>query len=427
MKRTSIASLLASALCALAAQAQTAPAAQAVQAQAAPAALAGSPGSPPPVVDAPLPPSSPVPGKCETPDEIAARVHYERALRAELDKRNEEARREAEATLAAGPSGPFADASHAMILRLGRPPAPLAQAAAAGPKIEEPLTTPPSSGVGPRAELIGAATVAGIELSSLFAAGQGFESKATVATLMVGTAGALAASIGFSAGRAIPQSMPPLLELGVGYGAFATLTLQAIGGPGSGSDLATKVALASLVGGVAGLLISPYFTGGDAGAATTGLLYGAALPVLLEASLLQPNGSTAPLWTALLGGTAGMIAGPLLNRELGLSRGRWSLITLGGGVGALFGFGGAFLLDQLKGDDLRPGIALGTVGTLGGLAAAALLTSDFGKDEPREAHALLHYQGGEGLSPGSLAAAVAPTRSREGRLGVLVNALDARF
>ncbi len=171
-------------------------------------------------------------------------------------------------------------------------------------------------------------------------------------------------------------------------------------------------------------MVSPQLTGGDSGAALTGLIYGGAVPVLLEASLARSPGSKVPLWTALLGSTAGVIAGPVINRTAGFSRGRWNLISLGGAVGALMGGGVGYLGDAWSGQDKRPGYALTTLGTLAGLGLTAWLTSSFGVDEPRGT-ALLHFEGGK-LSGGSALSAIAPVL-HEGRMAAMVRAVEGSF
>jgi hypothetical protein len=328
----------------------------------------------------------------EGPAQVLARVRFERAVREELDGHLEDAAREGQACLDADPQGRFAEAARELILRVhGKPVEPIR-----------------STGVGPRVELVITSTFTGLYLASLLAYAANADAKGTVALLMLGTGGALAGSIFGTSGRRVPQSMPQMLQNGVSFGTYATLLALAIGD--ARGNIGGQLFAGAAAGTLGGLIASPSLTGGDSAAIAAGMIYGAAVPVLLEATFGPHRGSKVPLWTALIGSSVGIIAGPILNRRVHYSRGRWNLITLGGGVGALFGAGIGVLTDAFNGE-ARGGLGLLTVGTVAGLGLTAYLTSEFGADEPHPGAAgLLHYENGK-LSAGDPLAALAPARN----------------
>ncbi len=164
-------------------------------------------------------PAPPAPAADEGPAEVVARVRYERAVRADFDGRSDEAIREAQACIEAAPGGRFAQPARALIEKLhGQVPATIG-----------------NTGVGPRTELVIGATTTGLYLGSLIAGAASTDSKGTTALLMIGTAGALTASLVASSGRQVPQSMPQMLENGVLYGTEATLLGYAIGNTNTGN------------------------------------------------------------------------------------------------------------------------------------------------------------------------------------------------
>ncbi len=354
-------------------------------------------------------PEAPEPSAFEDPADVEARVRYERAVRAEYDGRREDAVREARSCIEAKPDGRFAAAARTLIARLHG----------------EPAGSSASSSAGPRTELIITSTFSGLYLSSLLAGALQSGAKETVALLMLGTGGALFASVAGSKDRQVPQSMPQMLENGVFFGTEASLLGYALAAP-STANFPAGVAAGAFAGAAASLIASPFLTGGDSGAVTAGILFGGGLPVLLTGAVQGRNQSgTATEWAALIGSSAGLLAGPLLNQRLHFSRGRWNLISLGGGVGALMGGGIAVLSDSWSGN-LRSGFLLTAVGSTSGLALATFLTDGFGADEPRPGSAaVLHLEEGK-LSLGSLAGAVAPARVRE-RTVPLLQLIDGRF
>ena len=277
----------------------------------------------------------------------------------------------------------------------------------------------------PRTELVASSTLTGFYLGGLRAGTVNAGAKGTVALVMAGTGGALVGSLLASKGRPVPQAMPQMLQNGVLFGTEASLLGEALADP-NGSPHLAGVAAAVLGGAVVGLLVSPWLSGGDSGAVTTGIFMGGALPALITGVVQgSGQGGTAAEWAALIGSSAGLIAGPLLNSQLHYPRGRWNLITLGGGVGLLMGGGLAVLTDSWTGS-LRSGFLLTAAGGVTGLALMAFLTDGFGDDEPRPGSAaVLHLEDGK-LSLGSLAAAVSPARVQE-RTVPLLHLIDGRI
>ena len=119
-----------------------------------------------------------------------------------------------------------------------------------------------------------------------------------------------------------------------------------------------------------------------------------------------------------------MVIGPILNRSANYSRGRWNLISLGGGVGALMGGGLAVLVDAWQGD-ARAGFGLTAAGSVAGLFLMASLTKDFDVDESHPGSALLHFEEGK-ISAGNPVTSITPARFLD-RTGAAVNLLDGRF
>src|SRR5207237_4201439 len=107
-------------------------------------------------------PTEPSPLVCETPDEVVARVHFERALRAWLEGKSLQARGEAQAGLEASPGGRFAPALRALLAKIE------------GPGLALPAAGTPGSA---RAEMIVVATIEGLLLGSLTAAGTNADAK----------------------------------------------------------------------------------------------------------------------------------------------------------------------------------------------------------------------------------------------------------
>jgi hypothetical protein len=354
-------------------------------------------------------PAPPAAAANEDPTDVAARVRYERAVRADFDGHADEAIREAQASIEAKPDGRFAEAARALIEKLhGQLPAGIR-----------------STGVGPRTELVITSTFTGLYLGGLAAGAFNADSKGAVALLMLGTGAGLLGSILGSSGKVVPQSMPQFLQNGFLYGTYATALGLAIGDTKSGQNVAGTIFFGAAAGSLAGLLAAPRFTGGDAGAMTTGMIYGGVVPLLIEATVGPHQNTKTPLWTLLIGSTAGLVAGPLVNARAHWSRGRWNLVTLGGGVGALIGGGVGVLSDAFKGE-ARGGLALLTVGTVAGLGLTAWLSSDFGADEPRPGAAALVHAEGSKLSLGDLPSALSPIRVQE-KTGGYLRVAEGRF
>ena len=367
-------------------------------------------------------PAPPPPAANEDPSDVQARVRYERAVRADFDGRRDDAIREAQACLALEPHGRFADASRALIEKLqGNSLGTPLPGSAGRDGVPGNGQAARSSGVGPRTELVTSSTLTGLYLSSLVAGAAGADEKGTVALLMAGTAGALVGSIWATSGRVVPQSMPQMLQNGVGYGTWVGLIGQAIAS--SNSPRPGPVAATAAGGALAGLVASQFLTGGDSGAMTATMIYGGAIPTaLLYVVSGDKNAAKTYEWTALIGSTAGIGLGPLLNSRLHWSRGRWNLVSLGGGVGALMGGGLAVLSDATG----QGAAALATGGAVAGLLLTGWLTDGFGADEPRPGSAaLVHLEDGK-LSAGNAFGAIGPTLYLDKTAGS-VRLLDGRF
>ena len=352
-------------------------------------------------------PAPPAPAVSEDPGDVEARVRYERAVRAEFDGEEADAIREARSCIAAMPDGRFAAAARTLIGRLhGEVPAA-------------------ARGAGPRTELIISSTFTGLYLSSLIAGAFDAGQKESVGLLMAGTGGALLASIVATGDHRVPQSMPQMLQNGVLFGTEAALLGYAIADPHA-FNVAGGVAASVLGGAVAGLIASPWLSGGDSGAVTTGILVGGALPALITGAFQGRNSNGAPAeWAALIGSSAGLFVGPLLNGRVHYARGRWNLISLGGGVGALMGGGVAVLADGWR-NSARGGLVLTAAGGVAGLALMTFLTDGFGDDEPRPGSAaVLHVEDGK-LSLGEVPAALSPVRVQD-KSGAYLRLVDGRF
>jgi hypothetical protein len=341
----------------------------------------------------------------EGPGDVDARVHYERAVRAEADEEWADAEREAQAAVDAAPHGRFAEASEALLERAHQH----------GAVVQERPT-----GRGPRVELVIESTVLGLVWSSLAAGALNAGPRATAGLLMAGTGAGLGISLAASSGKRVTASVPGFLTLGAAYGGYAALLGY---GLGNATPTAGGVLAASMGGAALGLLVAPQFTGGDAAAASNGVIFGSLFPLLLEASFVRDLSSGTVFGTLLAGSVAGLIAGPVVNRSVNFSRGRWNLIGLGGGVGGLFGAGVAELADIWRGD-ARGGFLLTSFGVAAGLGLTTWLTSSFGADEPRGT-ALLHLENGR-LSLGNALASVAPVVHDRGH-GAMLRALEGSF
>ena len=355
-----------------------------------------------------LPAAAQVPEeRCETPEDVVARVHFERAVRAELEGRPDDAVREAQAAIDAGEQTRFAEAARKLAQRV---------------RTQAPATAQPAStGVGSRTELVVTSTLAGLYLSTLLAATAKPDGKGAVAILMLGTGVGLAGSIVATSGRHLPQSMPQMVENGMYYGTFAGLMVGQLADARS-EDAPTSMLLGASAGVLAGFASAPFLTGGDSGAATTGFIYGAAMPVLLYTTIERNPDKHTAAGLALATGSAGMLAAILYNHQAAhFSRGRWNLITLGGAVGALMGVGVGVLADAWQ-DDTRKGLGLLTAGTAAGLGLTFWLTEGFGTDEPHPgATSLLHFEAGKAALGNALTAVVPVER------GAYLRAVEARF
>src|SRR5207244_13598290 len=130
----------------------------------------------------------------------------------------------------------------------------------------------------PRVQLVITTPFTSLYLSSLLAYAAKTDDKGTVGLLMLGTGGALAGSIMATSGRRVPQSMPQMVQNGVGFGTYATLLGLAIGN--TSGNIGGQLFAGATAGTLAGFIASPYLTGGDAAAISTGMIFGAVVPVL---------------------------------------------------------------------------------------------------------------------------------------------------
>ena len=256
-------------------------------------------------------------------------------------------------------------------------------------------------------------------------------SQAVACLLMLGTGAGIGLSLALSSGRVVPGSFAPMMSLGSGYGTWAALALIKVTNSRP-DNYAQPVLGCELVGAGLSLAVANglAMTGGDAGASSTGAIFGGLVPFLVVGMGANGSSNIDPLIaTALVGSTLGMVAAPIINQRLGWSRSRWNLIALGGGVGLLFGGGLAVLVSV---NSAAGGFGLAALGTVGGLLLAGYLTDEFSPDEPRRggSTALLESSPGEGLRFGSLAGAIAPAFTQRGGAlltGLQLRAFEARF
>lgn len=393
---------------------------------AAPALAQSNPSAPAP---APLPPP-PLPATSgsssdSTVDEIQARVHYEKALRhevdGELDQAEDENRLATEAALRAH-SAQFIEATARLQDKIV---ARRAHGDDGG-----------SSGLGARVEFVATTTSVGLWVTSYLVAGMtssdAIEGRAAAGILTLGGIASLAGSIIGTKGVRVGQSWAQMEGTGAGFGTYSLLMLLATAGTDNLSaskvfyGLMATTAFGALSGVVAARTIP--LTGGDAAAISTGLIFGSLVPGLLVWASTD-NGQVITGLT-LATGTVAMILLGVANRSLNWSRGRWTLIQLGGGVGFLAGLGisaATLNSDSSKGSVL----IIMAAGTIAGLALTAWATDGFGPDERRNTTALLDWRPKGGLVLGDLLTAVGPTQTqaKDGSqsLGVVGRVFEARF
>jgi hypothetical protein len=332
-----------------------------------PAALDG--GAAPPVV---LPAAAPCTDALERPDEIYGKVHLERAVQAKLAGQTQEARAEAQAGLRASPTGRYAQSTQALL--------------------DEVDASPASEGsTGARVELAIGSTAVGFSAGTLAAVALDASDKGTVGLMMLGTGAGLGLSLGLTAGRPVRPALAPMLELGAMYGTSTVLLGEAIGG---GDDLSAPTALGMVGGALAGVAVGQFtpITAGDAAAGQFGYFAGGGLPTLLAFTFGVDDDHTIEA-VALVGSSVGMVAGPLLNEQLRWSRARWTLVGLGGGVGLLFGLGGAVLSNSSGGQSVSAWLLAGSVVGVGVTAFATRGFAPEPSSPPGQALLQLHRDG----------------------------------
>ena len=114
--------------------------------------------------------------------------------------------------------------------------------------------------------------------------------------------------------------------------------------------------------------------------------------------------------------------------QLNWSRGRWNLISVGGGVGFLVGLGMSVL--TLNSDTKKAGVFITwAAGTVLGLSLTAWLTEGWPGDDRRVAtNALFDYRPGQGLGIGNALTAIVPLPSVDGQKGGVAGRLfEARW
>src|SRR5262245_43567004 len=168
---------------------------------------------------------APQPAVCELPDEVIARVHFERALRAWLDGKKDDSRAETRAGIEASPNGRFAPALRGLWAKIdGGQLTPLQTARLGGPG--QPATIPSA-----RAEMVVVSTIEGGILGGLvWGATSNNDGKAGVGLVMLGTGVGLAGSIALTQGTYVKPAYPAMFETGGIYGAYAVLVGYGIGG-----------------------------------------------------------------------------------------------------------------------------------------------------------------------------------------------------
>ena len=359
-------------------------------------------------------------GNGEGPEDIAARVHYERAVRAEADGRLIEAEAEAQKTLqvASIDSRFHAAATHLLASLRAR-------------NSEKQGWQGPDSSIGPHVELIIDSTLLGVYSGALASAAANTNAQGTAAFVMVGAAAGLGISLGASWGRPVPAADAPMLLLGSGFGTFASL-VGVLWSDQYQGNAAVPVLGAEVAGALLGVGASHLFslTSGDASSAQMGAIFGGIFPLLLVETVSGSSDAHMLEATALITSTLGMVGLPLANQTLHWSRTRWNLIGLGAGVGGLFGGGIAVLA---KVDSTRGVAGAVTAGVLIGAVATTLFSSGLADEEPQAGQgvALLESRPGAGLQLGSVLGSLSPAlaQNRDGTTshGVAVRAFDARF
>ncbi len=358
-------------------------------------------------------------------DEIQARVHYEKALRhevdGELDQAEDENRLATEAALRAH-SAQFIEATARLQDKIV---ARRAHGDDGG-----------SSGIGSRVEFVATTTSVGLWVTSYLVAGMGasnsIDGRAAAGILTIGGIASLAGSILGTKGVRVGQSWAQMEGTGAGFGTYSLLMLLATAGTDdlSASKVFYGLMATTAFGAVSGVVAARTIplTGGDAAAISTGLIFGSLVPGLIVWAMTDDGHVITG--TALATGTIAMIVLGVANRSLNWSRGRWTLIQLGGGVGFLAGLG--ISAATINSDSSKAGVlTIMAVGTLAGLALTAWATDGFGPDERRNTTALLDWRPQGGLVLGDLLTAVGPTQTqaKDGSqsLGVVGRVFEARF
>ena len=231
-----------------------------------------------------------------------------------------------------------------------------------------------------RSELIVVSTTEGLGLGLLGGLALNFSPTGVVGSMATGGLIGLGASFALSLGRQVPGAMPTMFVNGAAYGMLASYIYYEECDPcqNLSGALFTGAALGTAVAGASAWLL--HLTPGAAGAMSFGMYVGVLGPVLgLYATLNDVTLNELGLST-LLGATAGLVAGPFLDRWLDVDRDRWLMVTE-------WSLGGAALALVVAGF-VHPGIPIASLFTLaggvigGGLGAAITLEPEAPNPQP---------------------------------------------
>ncbi len=287
-----------------------------------------------------------------------------------------------QALIAAAPQNPLAARARLLsaLLAATQAPLPVERAPAARD------TRGPRPTATARAEVVFFQTVHGIALGAeVCAMARCEQSQPWVASLMLGAGAGLGASFALTADGVTPGLARATTD-GTWWGAANGLGLlyasRAIDHDGSSATAGAFLALGQLsglgLGSFIGLQLQP--SAGQVSLTASGGLWSLVVGGQFLGALKPSFGSGT--WAALLlgVGNAGVLGGGLLARAVPMATSRVLLIDAGGLLGTLSGLGIA-LLAQGKRPDAAPTLAVGLVGTLGGLALAYHLTSGWDHGE----------------------------------------------
>jgi hypothetical protein len=295
-------------------------------------------------------------------------LRYEEAVRADALGNLDQARRRAEQGLALSPNGSYAASLKRLLDQID---------GEQHLRLTAPHFAARSSPAASRFGFVFSGALAGL-VEGVLAAGVAQASGSGVA------GGGLA---GFALGLAITlatmsevsdPAVSSHLTLGWLYGVLAGLALAGIAN-GGGSSVALAGAIGLPVGACGGILVGTYadVTEGDAASGTTLFIHLVVVSALFATAMDSNLSAQAGLGIPLVGGTLGLLAGELLNRDLAWSDLRWGLISGSGALGALVG-----ALVIAAANSGNAGAAIG-VGDLLGLGIGMVATQGLSNEAPR--------------------------------------------